>query len=65
MQYIFFLAPGFVAAHTLPVLYEKYDDKVDNFIYNFSGHLQKNFKKLDKNFLRRIPTGRFRGRKYD
>lgn len=56
---------GFIAAHTLPVLYEKYDDKVDNFIYKITGHLQKNYKKLDANILRRIPTGRFRGRKHD
>ncbi|CAM8990155.1 unnamed protein product [Rhodiola kirilowii] len=56
---------GFIAAHTLPVLYEKYDDKVDNFVQKLAGHLQKNYKKLDANLLRRIPTGRFGGRKYD
>ncbi|CAM8944260.1 unnamed protein product [Rhodiola kirilowii] len=56
---------GFIAAHTLPVLYEKYDDKIDKFIYKFAGHLQKNYKKLDASLLCRIPTGRFRGRKYD
>ncbi|RZC53714.1 hypothetical protein C5167_012561 [Papaver somniferum] len=38
---------GFIAAHTLPVLYERYDDQVDNFVYNFLGQLQHHYFKVD------------------
>ncbi|KAE8718573.1 Reticulon-like protein B8 [Hibiscus syriacus] len=38
---------GFVAAHTLPVLYERYDDQIDGFVYNIFEQLQNHYKKLD------------------
>lgn len=56
---------GFVAAHTLPVLYERYEDEVDGFVYNVLGQLQHNYRKLDDSVLRRIPTSKFKGRKVD
>ncbi|KAI7750677.1 hypothetical protein M8C21_029521 [Ambrosia artemisiifolia] len=46
---------GFVAAHTLPVVYEKYDDQIDNAVYNVLGKLQNNYGKLDASVLSRIP----------
>lgn len=52
---------GFVGAHTLPVLYERYDDQVDNFVYKVLDHLKHNYRKLDSRVLSRIPTRR---RKY-
>ncbi|KAH7578454.1 hypothetical protein JRO89_XS01G0383800 [Xanthoceras sorbifolium] len=54
---------GFVAAHTLPVLYEKNEDKVDSFLYNIFDQLQNHYRKLDSGFLSRIPKGRFKGKK--
>ncbi|CAN6222409.1 unnamed protein product [Urochloa humidicola] len=42
---------GFVCAHTLPVLYEKYQDQVDEFLYNILGLVQNQYKKLDKGVL--------------
>jgi hypothetical protein len=56
---------GFVGAHTLPVLYERYDDKVDGFVYNMFGQVQHHYRKLDKGLLSRIPSRNFRYRKYD
>ncbi|XP_016442953.1 reticulon-like protein B8 [Nicotiana tabacum] len=56
---------GFVAAHTLPVLYERYDDKVDGFVYNALERLQGHYKKLDRGILSRIPTGKFRLKKFE
>ncbi|XP_039045739.1 reticulon-like protein B8 [Hibiscus syriacus] len=38
---------GFVAAHTLPVLYERYDEQIDGFVYNMFEQLQNHYKKLD------------------
>lgn len=56
---------GFVAAHTLPILYERYEDQVDGFVYNVMGQLQQNYQKLDARVLSRIPTSKFRGKKFE
>ncbi|KAL5232388.1 hypothetical protein ABZP36_031164 [Zizania latifolia] len=39
---------GFVCAHTLPVLYEKYEDQVDDFLYSCLVLLRDQYKKLDQ-----------------
>ncbi|KAL0362135.1 UNVERIFIED_CONTAM: Reticulon-like protein B8 [Sesamum calycinum] len=54
---------SFVSAHTLPALYEKYEDEVDNFLKKVLEQLQFNFRKLDSRVLSRIPTGRPREKK--
>ncbi|CAL9013261.1 unnamed protein product [Prunus brigantina] len=56
---------GFVAAHTLPVLYERYEDQVDNFAYQVLGQLQHNYRKLDTGVLSRIPKGKVNWKKHD
>ncbi|KAK4343512.1 hypothetical protein RND71_036606 [Anisodus tanguticus] len=56
---------GFVSAHTLPVLYERYEDEVDGFVYNALNKLQGHYKKLDSGVLSRIPHGSFRGKKVE
>lgn len=54
---------GFVSAHTLPVLYEKYDDQIDSFVYNVLDQLQNHYQKLDTRVLSRIPKGKSLGKK--
>ncbi|XP_010543528.1 PREDICTED: reticulon-like protein B8 [Tarenaya hassleriana] len=44
---------GFVAAHVLPVMYERYEDQVDGFVYSVTGKVQNHYKKLDSGFLGR------------
>ncbi|XP_038987870.1 reticulon-like protein B8 isoform X2 [Phoenix dactylifera] len=56
---------GFVCAHTLPVIYEKYDDQIDDLVYNLIGQLQSQFSKFDKNVLRKIPKGNLKLKKND
>ncbi|KAJ8527883.1 hypothetical protein K7X08_015334 [Anisodus acutangulus] len=56
---------GFIAAHTLPVLYERYEDEVDGFVYNALDKLQGHYKKLDSGVLSRIPRRSFRGKKVE
>ncbi|XP_047316478.1 reticulon-like protein B8 [Impatiens glandulifera] len=56
---------GFVAAHTFPVIYEKYDDQIDDFVYNALDHLRNNYKKLDTGVRSRIPKGQFKGKKHE
>lgn len=54
---------GFVAAHTLPVLYERYEDEVDNFVYAVLEQIQHNYRKVDAGFLSKIPKGKLKGKK--
>lgn len=54
---------GFVAAHTLPVLYERYDDQVDNFIYKLLNQLRRHYRKIDYNLLNRIPKRNLKKKK--
>ncbi|KAI4378372.1 hypothetical protein MLD38_015861 [Melastoma candidum] len=60
---VFFI--GFVAAHTLPVLYERNEDKVDGIINQALGQLQHHYKKLDAGLLSRIPKGKLKTKKHD
>lgn len=45
-----------MAAHILPVVYEKYDDQIYKAAYNVLGKLQNNYSKLDASVLSRIPA---------
>lgn len=54
---------GFVSAHTLPVLYERYEDQVDDFIYKLLVQAQSQYRKLDESVLSKIPKGNLKGKK--
>ncbi|KAH0654475.1 hypothetical protein KY289_032153 [Solanum tuberosum] len=56
---------GFVAAHVLPVLYERYDDQVDGLVYNALEKFQCHYQKLDHRVLSRFPTSKFRLKKFE
>ena len=56
---------GFVAAHTLPVLYERYDVQIDSFVYNVFDQFQNHYKKLDSGVLSNISKGKFKLKKHD
>ncbi|XVE83653.1 hypothetical protein DITRI_Ditri16bG0103800 [Diplodiscus trichospermus] len=56
---------GFVAAHTVPVLYERYDEQIDSFVYNVFEQFQNHYKKLDAGVLSKIPKGKFKVKKHD
>ncbi|XP_057441385.1 reticulon-like protein B8 [Lotus japonicus] len=56
---------GFVAAHTFPVLYERYEDQVDDFVYKFLGQMRNQYQKLDSGLLSKIPNGKFKGKKHE
>ncbi|KAB1209667.1 Reticulon-like protein B8 [Morella rubra] len=53
----------FVAAHTLPVLYERYEDQVDSFVYSVIGKVQNHYQKLDTDLLSKIPKGKVMAKK--
>ncbi|XP_061342796.1 reticulon-like protein B8 [Gastrolobium bilobum] len=56
---------GFVAAHTLPVLYERYEDQVDNFVYKVFDQMRNQYQKLDAGLLSKIPKGKLKGKKFE
>ncbi|KAK4278917.1 hypothetical protein QN277_016691 [Acacia crassicarpa] len=56
---------GFVAAHTLPVLYEKHEDEVDNFVYKVLDEMKNRFGGLDAGLLSRISKSKLKGKKHD
>ncbi|CAA7408938.1 unnamed protein product [Spirodela intermedia] len=54
---------GFVGAHTLPVLYEKYEDQVDDLAHNVFGHFRRHYRKLDEGILSKIPKAKLGSKK--
>lgn len=56
---------GYVSAHTLPVVYEKYEDEIDDFIYKLLGQFQSQYQKLDGSLLSKIPKGTRKMKKSD
>lgn len=60
-----YICIGFVGAHTMPVLYERYEDEVDGFMDSLIMKFHSHYKKLDTGFLSRIPSGKFGLKKRD
>ncbi|XP_056693631.1 reticulon-like protein B8 [Spinacia oleracea] len=56
---------GIIAAHTLPVLYEKYDDQIDGFVENFISNMTHHYKKVDARVLSRLPSRKYWGKKHE
>lgn len=42
---------------TLPYLYERYEEQVDHHLIELNKQMRKSFKKLDSEFLRKVPRG--------
>ncbi|XP_074319728.1 reticulon-like protein B5 [Silene latifolia] len=53
----------FVLLHTLPVLYEKYEDEVDAFAEKASLELKKHYAVVDEKVLSKIPRGPLKDKK--
>lgn len=53
----------FVILHTVPVLYEKHEDRVDTFAEKAFIELNKQYAVLDEKVLRKIPKGPFKDKK--
>lgn len=54
----------FVVLHTVPVLYEKYEDHVDAFGEKAAAELKKHYAVLDEKFLSKIPRGPLKDKKH-
>ncbi|OIW09943.1 hypothetical protein TanjilG_32092 [Lupinus angustifolius] len=60
---LFYIA--FVLLHTLPVLYEKYEDQVDSFAEKATAEIKKQYAVFDANVLSKIPRGPLKEKKKD
>ncbi|GJN18019.1 hypothetical protein PR202_gb05133 [Eleusine coracana subsp. coracana] len=48
---------GFFCAMTLPALYQRYETEVDHLVARGSEDIKKFYRKIDSNFLNKIPRG--------
>ncbi|KAF7828207.1 reticulon-like protein B2 [Senna tora] len=60
---LFYIA--FVLLHTVPVFYEKYEDKVDSFAEKATAEIKKQYAVFDAKVLSKIPKGPLKDRKKD
>ena len=60
---VVFPAAVFVVLYTVPVLYEKYDDKVDAFAEKAMIELKKYYAIVDEKYLSKIPKGPLKNKK--
>ncbi|XP_058223727.1 reticulon-like protein B2 [Rhododendron vialii] len=58
---LFYIA--FFLLHTVPVLYEKYEDQVDAFSEKATMEIKKQYAVFDEKVLSKIPRGRFKDKK--
>lgn len=54
----------FVLLHTVPVLYEKYDDKIDAFAEKALIEIKKQYAVVDSKLLSKIPRGPLKDKKH-
>ncbi|MED6191501.1 Reticulon-like protein B2 [Stylosanthes scabra] len=60
---LFYIA--FVLLHTVPVLYEKYEDQVDSFAEKATAEIKKQYAVFDAKVLSKIPRGPLKDKKKD
>lgn len=56
------LETAFVLLHTVPVLYEKYEDKIDPFAEKAMIELKRQYAVFDAKVLSKIPKGALKGK---
>ena len=64
-MFLYFVETAFVLLHTVPVLYEKYEDQVDSFAEKATAEFKKLYAVFDAKVLSKIPRGPLKDRKKD
>lgn len=59
-----FFGPAFVLLHTVPVLYEKYEDEVDKFAEKAEAEIKKQYAVFEVKVLSKIPRGPLKEKKF-
>jgi len=63
--FLYFRDTAFVLLHTVPVLYEKYEDQVDSFGEKAIAEIKKQYAVFDAKVLSKIPKGPLKDKKKD
>lgn len=63
--FVSLLETAFVLLHTVPVLYEKYEDQVDAYSEKTWIEIKKQYAVLDEKYLSKIPKGPLKEKKKD
>lgn len=62
--YHFLCKSGFVLLHTVPLLYEKYEDQVDAFAEKAEIEIKKQYAVFNEKVLSKIPKGPLKDKKF-
>ncbi|KAJ6850846.1 reticulon-like protein B4 [Iris pallida] len=54
----------FVLLHTVPLLYEKYEDKIDSFAEKATAEIKKHYAVVNEKYLSKIPRGPLKDKKH-
>lgn len=65
MMMLMILEAATVLLHTVPVLYDKYEDRVDSLAEKALAELKKQYAVFDEKVLSKIPRGPMKERKRD
>lgn len=63
MIMLMILEAAIVLLHTVPVLYDKYEDQVDSFVEKALAELKKQYTIFDAKVLSKIPRGPMKDKK--
>lgn len=58
---LFYIA--FVSLHTIPLLYEKYEDQVDSFAEKATSEFKKHYAVIHAKYISKIPVASYKGKK--
>lgn len=65
VSFLFHGKTGFVVLHTVPVLYEKYEDEVDAFAEKAMIEMKKQYAVFNDKVVSKIPRGPLKEKKKD
>ncbi|KHN03213.1 Reticulon-like protein B9, partial [Glycine soja] len=54
---------GFLCMQTLPIVYERYEEEINNWVSDIIIVIRKNYRRFNKNYLNKIPRGPVKAKK--
>ncbi|PON38947.1 Reticulon [Parasponia andersonii] len=63
-SFLNFLYVGFICLETVPFLYDRFEDDVDHLAIRIVQEIKRSYRRLDSNFLNKIPRGPVKHKKF-
>ncbi|KAK8470473.1 hypothetical protein PHAVU_004G154000 [Phaseolus vulgaris] len=63
ISFVNLLYIGFLCVHTLPIVYERYEEEINNWVSDMIIVLRKNYRSFRKEYLSKIPRGPVKAKK--